>query len=341
MTVTIREIAEKAGVSRGTVDRVLNGRQRVKPEVRKRVLEIAEQLNYIPNVAAKALALSKNPVRFGIVMPPKHISFFDEIRIGIDTAAEELRDLGIKLDYHYVDNKTPEEAAAVIRMLLDSGANGILYAAMDDDSIRAGIDQAAGQGVPVVTFNSDVEHSKRICFVGQDLQKSGKVAAGLMCRILTDGAKVAIVTGSLKFQAHRARVMGFKEGMNAAGKALQVVRTIEGFDLYAETFAQLDEVLKENRELEGIYMATGSVAACLEAVKRHGRAGKIRIVCNDLTPEVEQGLRERIVDFTIVQNPQQQGYRALRILYDYIFTKKSPPSEFCYTDTHIYIPESL
>lgn len=341
MTVTIRQIAKKAGVSRGTVDRVLNGRQRVKPEVREKVLSIARELNYVPNVAGKALARSKKPVRFGIIMPPKDIRFFDEILDGFAEAAEELKDWGIRLEYHHVDNRNPEEAALAIRNLVDSGANGILFAVMDDDLIREQLDQAVERGVPVITFNTDVENSKRLCFVGQDLRKSGRVAAGLMSKMLSGDAKVAIVTGTQKIQAHRSRVEAFKKGLADNGSGVRVVETIEGFDRYDDTFAQLDRVLKEHPDLAGLYMATGSIEAWMDAVRQHGKAGQIRIVSNDLLPEVEQGLRERIIDFTILQEPRQQGYRALRILYDLIFMGKPPEMEHYYTETRIYIPESL
>lgn len=341
MTVTIRQIAQKAGVSRGTVDRVLNGRLGVKPEVRDRIIAIAEELNYVPHVAAKALAYSKNPVLIGIVMPPKDIRFFDEIRSGIHSAAEELKDLGVRLDYHYVDNKSPEEGAAAIQKLVEAGANGIMFSVMDDELIRESINQAADQGVPVVTFNSDVENSKRVCFVGQDLYKSGKVAAGLMSRVLRENAKVLILTGNLKFHAHRARVQGFKQNLVEYTKGLEVVKVIEGYDRYSDTYSQLDQALKEHPHIEGIYMATGPIEACLEVIKHHGKEGRIRVICNDLLPEIEQGLKENIIDFTIVQNPQQQGYRSLRILYDLIFTGKRPDMDHYYTETHIYIPESL
>jgi LacI family transcriptional regulator len=341
MTVTIRQIAEKAGVSRGTVDRVLNGRQRVKPEVRERVIAIAQEMNYVPNIAGKALAYSKKPVLFGIVMPPQEIQFFDEIRSGIITAAEELKDLGIRLEYHYVDNEGPEEGAAAIEKLMEAGVNGIMFAGVDDDLIRESINKAADQGTPVVTFNSDVENSKRICFVGQNLYKSGEVAAGLMSRVLPDNGKVLVLTGNLKFHAHRSRVEGFKKGLSEYKNRPEIVRVVGGYDRYPDTYSQLNQALKEIPDIAGIYMSTGPINACIDAVKHNGRDGRIRIVCNDLSPEIEQGMRDNIIDFTIVQNPQQQGYRSLRILYDLIFTGKQPEMEHYYTETHICIPESL
>ncbi|WP_127579738.1 LacI family DNA-binding transcriptional regulator [Paenibacillus koleovorans] len=339
MTVTIRQIAEKAGVSRGTVDRVLNGRSGVKPEVRERIMEIVDELQYVPNLAAKALAFNKKPVRIGIVLPPRDITFFEQITSGIQAAADELQGLGIQLDYLYADNRRVEAGAAAIRQLIDEGASGILYAMMDDDLIRAHIDEAAELGIPVVTMNSDVEQSKRICFVGQDLKKSGVIAAGLMRRMLRGPSRVLVITSNLQFHAHRARVSGFREGI--AGSRIHIEAVIESFDRYEDTYNKVLMQLKSDSNVDGIYMATGHIGGCLDAVRNAGLAGKLRFVCNDIIPEVEEGMKQGIIDFTIMQNPMQQGYRSLRILYDLLLTGKRPDAEYYYTETSIVIPESL
>lgn len=59
MGVTLQQIAEKAGVSRGTVDRALNDRGRIKPEVAEKIKKIAEEMGYQPNRAGRALAMTK------------------------------------------------------------------------------------------------------------------------------------------------------------------------------------------------------------------------------------------------------------------------------------------
>ncbi len=68
MQITIKQIAELAGVSRGTVDRVLNDRGNVKGEIQERVTLIAKQLGYRPNKAGKNLAARKNPIKIGVVI---------------------------------------------------------------------------------------------------------------------------------------------------------------------------------------------------------------------------------------------------------------------------------
>jgi LacI family transcriptional regulator len=157
--------------------------------------------------------------------------------------------------------------------------------------------------------------------------------------MLTARSKLLVLGGNKSFHAHRSRVNGFCEGL--AGSGLEVLEVIEAFDRFGDTRDNIASALARYPEVDGIYMATGDVGGCLDAIKRSGKSGAIRIVCNDLLPDIEQGMREGAIDFTIVQNPFQQGYRSLRILYDLLFSGRKPDNEHCYTETSIVIPESL
>ena len=77
--VTIKQIAELCGVSRGTVDRVLNGRGKVKPEKAKLVLDMAAKLHYHPNPAGKALAARKKHPTVGVLLLSEGVHFFDDV----------------------------------------------------------------------------------------------------------------------------------------------------------------------------------------------------------------------------------------------------------------------
>ena len=92
---TIKDIADLAGVSRGTVDRVLNNRGAVSPETAEKVLEIVRALDYRPNKAGIALAAQKKKYRIGVILFSEHNPFFDEVMEGVRKKAAELQDYGI------------------------------------------------------------------------------------------------------------------------------------------------------------------------------------------------------------------------------------------------------
>ena len=80
---TMQEIATLAGVSRGTVDRVLNNRGGVSEETKKKILEIAEMSNYEPNKAGIALAVQKRNLKIGVLLFQQSGLFFEDIKRGL------------------------------------------------------------------------------------------------------------------------------------------------------------------------------------------------------------------------------------------------------------------
>ncbi len=341
MKVTIREIAQMAGVSRGTVDRVVNGRPGVKPKIRENILKIIRESEYVPNIAAKALAYNKNPVTIGVVMPSKEVGFFEEIHKGINAAVREIHNMGIRVEIKYIESTEPSVAAGVINELLEMGVSGMMISAMDHPMLREKINEAAERKIPVITFNSDVTGCRRLCFVGQDLYKSGAVAAGLMSRVIPRGSGVVVLTGSMVFQAHRDRVKGFTDTLDKINGSVRVAAVVEGFDRYPDTYQGVRRALDRYDNINGIYMATGHVTACLEALKEKGLSGKVHMICNDTPPEVVENMKKGIIDFTIVQDPFSQGYKPLRMLHEYIFSGKAPEEEHVFTEISIKIPENL
>ena len=87
---TIKEIAELAGVSRGTVDRVLNNRGAVNPKTARKVLEIAQALDYKPNRAGIVLAAQKKNLKIGVILFDTGNPFFNDVIEGVNKKAEEL-----------------------------------------------------------------------------------------------------------------------------------------------------------------------------------------------------------------------------------------------------------
>ena len=333
--VTIQKLAEKAGVSRGTVDRVLNNRPGVDPAVRDRVLTLVRELGYRPNQAAKALGFNKNPFSLGVLLPPRDILFFEGVRAGIRAAQTEFQDFGLKIEERFVSNRDPLEAVRAIEELVDLGVRGLMVTAMDHPLVRLAIDAAVDRGIPVVTFNSDIESYRRSCFVGQDLRSSGRIAAGLMAKMLPPEAKILAVTGSLQFQAQRSRLEGFWEGWDR-----DRVVAVEGFDLADVTGREVASALALHPDVAGLYQSAGSVEASLGALAHH-RGPRVRVVCNDLLDDVRQGLEAGLVDFTILQDEFAQGYRPVRLLFEHLTENRSLPLGSVFVSSTIMIRETL
>ena len=90
MAVTAQQIAELAGVSRGTVDRALHNRGRVNPEVAAKIHKIAAELGYKPNLIGQALVKSRREFKLGAILQSTETPTMQIVRAGVQRAAEEL-----------------------------------------------------------------------------------------------------------------------------------------------------------------------------------------------------------------------------------------------------------
>ena len=195
MAVTIQQIAEKANVSRGTVDRALNNRGRINPEVAERILRIAEEMGYVPRGKKKTLDKKAN-IKIGVVTQLAKASFMLEINRGIRQAGEELKNWGVEIVLREVFSVDENEQVRAIEELAAEGIQGLALMPVDCDRIREKINWLTEEKkIPVVTFNSDIVGTRRSCFVGMDNRRSGQTAAGLMGLMTRGSGKVLIITG--------------------------------------------------------------------------------------------------------------------------------------------------
>jgi len=335
MKISQQVLAEIAGVSRGTVDRVLHGRPNVKPETREKVLEAIEKMQYSPNAAGRALALSNRTFSICAVLPDN--PYFSDVFTGIRSAAEELRDYNFSVEYIITNGMTSGEIA---RAIDESSAMALMVAVSDSPEIRDCICRKKESGVPVVTFNTDLQDCGRLCFVGQNLYKSGRIAASLMCKLLQKAQNtILIVTGSTSFQAHRARISGFRDVLMLSEKKMEIIDIVETNDDRTMTYNRMMHALTQNSGIDGIYISAGQMDVCVQVLREIGR--KYSIVVNDLTPAVADALKSNILDFAIFQDPFEQGYRPVRVLFDILFNGQNPAEEYYYTDNTIITSEML
>lgn len=311
---TIAMIAKLSGVSRGTVDRVINNRPNVRPEKADRVRRVVEKLNYRPNLTARALAKKAAKRKLGVIFPAWPGFFEEEIRRGIDAAGRDLLLSGVEIVREACPSKLPADFIGIMDRLLRQGARGLALCPINSVGIRDRIRELRAEGVPVVTFNSDIADSGRACFVGQDIVRTGVIAAGLMERITAPGSMVLIAAGNLEFKAHRERVDGFRHHWHGLGRRDDACLIVQTYNDHDVTFEKVSAALAANPGVGGVYMANDSVPACVEAIGSLGLSRRVRVVAHDLSPEHRALLLYGAVDFIIGQDLFFQGYRPVELL---------------------------
>ena len=327
MGTTLKQIAEIAQVSRGTVDRVIHGRYGVDPKTRARVLKVIMDLDYNPNIMAKALRGMQTPFKIGAIVPSARNPFFNAINQGIVQAARDAEPYGMEVIRLEMQEATPEHQAECIDRLQQAGVCGIMLVPIDDALVRDRIN-ALPSSIPVITFNSDIGDTKRLCFVGNDHVRAGQVAAQMMSVVMPGPGRVATLISSRDMRAHMERIEGFVRFFRSERKDdVEVIGPFSVYERETNAYDMVRSLLNSVEGLTGIYVAGGGQQSAARALAESGLAGRVHMICHDLLPETIEFVRRRIVDFTIGQEAFVQGYYPVMLFRNYHMFGRSPERE--------------
>lgn len=309
---TIEDVAERAGVSVATVDRVLNARATVRPQNARRVEAAIRALNYHPDRLAARLARGRE-YRFCFVMPRGDNIFMRGLEHEIGNHAGHLASERVEADILYTDVFDADALSATLERI--SGYDGVSVVALDHPRVREAINGLVARGIEVVTLVSDVPGSARSHFVGIDNSAAGRTAATLMGRYIgRRRGKLAIIAGSLALRDHAERHFGFAQVMAQDHGHLTLLPVWEGRDNPGRTRAITRELLAGNPDLVGLYNVGAGTAGIIEALRDSGRNSDIVFVAHELMAETRGGLMDGTIDAVIAQDPGHEIRSAMRVL---------------------------
>lgn len=335
MAVTIQKIADLAGVSRGTVDRALNGRGRVNADVAARIIRIAAELDYIPKSKRKRIS-GNEELKIGIITQLAQSPFMAEIYKGIRQAIEELVFWDVHVLERSIDSVDEEEQLAAIDALAEEGIQGLAIMPVNSNAVCKKINWLIEEkDIPVVTFNSDIVGTKRLCFVGMDNHRSGFTAAGLMHMMTRGMGKILVITGFLSNHVNSRRVDGFIEELKRSSSGLTIAAIQGSFDDADEVEKIIVDALQNITGITGILVVSSGQEGIVRAFESLKLKERPYVIIYDQTPANEQMLSDGIADFLIEQDGYIQGYRPAYILANLLKKGQLPEDEYCFTDIKI------
>lgn len=338
--VTLKMIADQAGVAIATVDRALNNRGRILPETKAQIIEIANSLGYQPNRFASALR-KKWHFKIAVVMSRHPCYFTDELLHGFSVAQQELQDYELELNFHFSNSLAADEQLPILQALHISDYDAIAINA-GSEALSEQVDAIVNRDVPVVTFNSDIPNSRRLFYVGEDPYKNGRVAGELMGKMLGGKGTVAIFAGFSLVASHSARAAGFRDYLREYHPDMQILDVLEYHDREDEAYIAMQQTIEQHRDIRGVFCvsAVGAIGVGTY-LKEHYPPGQICLIGYDLSSQSATLLQEHYCSALIYQDPRKQGYQVLHLLFNYLCSRSLPtPKEFSIR-TGIILSETL
>ncbi|MFA6504899.1 MAG: LacI family DNA-binding transcriptional regulator [Treponemataceae bacterium] len=312
--MTVKEIARLAGVSIGTVDRVLHGRGRVSTETKAKIEAIIRASGFVPNPIARRLKRNRQ-YRFMVLMPHRSedSGYWGQAYAGISGAADEIQSYGVETICLEFSRHDRDSFSAVADKVVAESPDAVLFSPVMPEECRDFIDRLKGS-VPYAFFDADLPGTFPLYAIGQDPYRGGYLAGRLVQLFSRGEGSFAVIESHSEDYHIKTRRDGFRAYANQHGFRTTVA---ENSDLTNDMAACLliETLQREEPDLAGIFVTNSSSHRVASAVRSLRRRKGFVVVGYDLVPENERLLRRGEMDAIISQRPETQGYRALSDLY--------------------------
>lgn len=324
----IKDIALLAGVSIGTVDRVLHNRGEVADETRDKILKIANELNYSPNLMARALK-TKRKFQLVVILPEatEENAFWFNHQQGIDKVLSELAPYPVSLSYETFDGVSEDDFRKKTEEILSQLPDGVIMAPVFKQESIAFCSQLNKLQIPFVFLDTFINEVDFLAFVGEDAYQSGRVAAQLIDFGTPDNKDILIVNiaRDLENILHlNSRMQGFLSYFMDAGKNTGLKISLEiPSPNYDEVKAKLNQVFKNNPNIGAIFVTSSKTYLVAHYLEEENMK-VVHLLGYDIVDRNVKYLRTGHIRFLIGQRPAEQAERALKKLFDFLVSNRVP-----------------
>lgn len=341
---SIKDIALKAKVSTGTVDRVIHNRPGVSEKTKKKILKIIKESNYTVNTVASLLA-SKKTYTIATLLPKTKESsdFWETPKQGIEKAFIEIKDLGFKIKTFEFDQFNSDSYVSAFKEMVNSEPNAVLIAPTFKMETLKNISLLEDKEIPYVFINTETEGLNNISFIGQKSKQAGFLAGKLLNWVLPKKSEVLIVEirkNIANYTAINNRIEGFKDFFQHSEKAINIKRiSIHNIEDQETINLQLKEYLNQHPTIKGIFVPSSKVSIIAKSIIDIKRED-LELGGFDSISENIKYLKNGIVDFLISQKAEQQGHDGIKLLFNYLINKKAPAKNY-YLPIEIVLKENV
>ncbi len=308
--VNLKQIAELAGVSIGTVDRVLHNRGRVSQANVEKILRIAKESGYEPNPLASRLS-SRRKIAFGVLIPELHSEFgyWQQVYRGFQGGEKELRKQQIELYYAFYDRSRPESFVEAADSLFEKEITAYIVAPLIPDMMRRVASDHPD--IPFVFIDSTMPEAAPLVDLSQNTEMAGITGAKMMSLLAPDLDVVyTFQTFSSAFNG-KMRALHFSRYYGQLNPGAQVI------NIAAERVDDLESRLEGiDRNLRyGLFVVNDNAHAACEILKRLQLSERFTVIGFDLSPFNRSGLQDGSIAAILGQRPISQAYDAIMYLY--------------------------
>jgi LacI family transcriptional regulator len=324
----IKDIAELAGVSIGTVDRVLHKRGEVAEKTREKVLRIVKDLDYSPNVIARALKLKKKVNLVSLLPEPTEESaFWLKHPEGMLRAMTELEPFPVRLIQVTFDLLDEKDFQKKSEKTISLHPDGVILAPIFKAESIAFCNRLTRKNIPFVFIDGFLEETEFLSYTGEDIFQSGRVAGQLVDLVTPVNKDILVINIARNIRnVHHLnkRTQGFLSYFPSSGKNKGKLINLSIIDPVPEIIRkELNKVFGRNPDIGSIFV-TGSKSYKIADYLVSEGINSVNLVGYDLLESNVKYLISGKIKFLIGQRPEEQTYKGVKKLFDYLSMDRIP-----------------
>ena len=338
---TIADLAKQAGVSVATVDRVLNGRHRVREETARRVYEAANEIGYhgVPLIRQRMIA-GLPEMHFGFVLQKEHQPFYQALAEELAKAVERASSVRGKAHIEFVKTQTPEDVIEAMERL-KGRCDALSMTSLDHHTVTRAVAALKAEGKPVFSLLSDFAPGVRESYIGLNNMRVGRTAAWFIARTARRPGKVALFVGSHRWHGHELRETGFRSFFRELAPKFQVLETLVNLETRRVTYEATLHLLERHPDIAGMYIAGGGMEGAITALRELELRSRPSVVVNELTPDSTAALQDDIVTAVIGAPREAMCTAIVELMISTVTQGPSGTPGQLFLPFDLYVPESV
>lgn len=324
--IRIKDVAELAGVSVGTVDRVIHNRPNVSKTAREKVEKALKEMDYHPNMYASALAYNKK-YNFDFIIP-KHESeaYWEEIEEGAMSACEHRRDFNINMKMMYYNRFDKNTFVQVTEQCLKDQPDGVIIVPTTLDVTREFTDILHDQDIPFILLDSYMPDLKPLSFYGQDSFFSGYFAGRMLMLLAAKENEIMLMkqmkNGNVASKQQENRETGFRHYMRDHFPEVKITEVNLPLNEEREQYDDiLDTFFKEHPHVYHCITFNSKAHLVGEFLQKSNRRN-VQIMGYDMVNKNAECVKQGSISFLIAQHAYMQGFSCIETLFEAIVLKK-------------------
>lgn len=339
--MTITDLAAAAGVSIATVDRVLNGRQKVRPQTVERVYKAAQAIGYH---AAGLIGLRLEDdlpiLRVGFVLHKERQAFYQAFAAALHAATKALPGVRAEAVIEFAPSQSPADFARLM-LALKGRVDAVGSTAVSHHQVTEAISELQAAGIPTFALLNDFAQGIRQHYVGLNNLKVGRIAASMLAQAGHEPGKLAVFVGGYRWQGHELRETGFRSYLREMAPDFTTLDSLLNLETRQLTYEATLELLDRHPDLKGIYLAGGGMEGAIAALREARPPGAVKLVVNELTPDSRAALQDRYVAMVISTPLDVLCRDLLALMRDAVQTGGSAVLGQHFLQPVIYLPEMM